>query len=435
MKSKAYDRVRRPSAASGVVAACLAGNLVSATPILNSTFGMFLVPIATEFGWPRSYVALALTIVAVTGLLAYPMVGKLADRVGVRRIALAGNLLFAASVAALSLAQPSPASFFGLFVLAGLCAAAPSTVLYAKTVANWFVERRGVMLGLTAGLGNGLGSTLAPPLVAILIAHGGWRLGYMGLGAATLLVGFPMLWFFLRDRRDAPAAAGEAPCEEGQEFAEAVRSTPYWLMLLAIGLGAGALTALFSHIVPMLTDRRIGLAVASLTLVAFAFTSMLWQVVLGWMLDRAAGAKIVAPMFLLPILGVVLISRADDSLSLIAGGVLLGIGLGTEYGLLPYWVPRYFGRRAYGAIYGSIYGVIVLIMGITPALMDAVFDAYRSYDLALAAIGVALLAGALLCLLMGPYAYDRDGRAAWPSGSRRPDARPHLPAQHITDTP
>ena len=76
----------------------------------------------------------------------------------------------------------------------------------------------------------------------------------------------------------------------------------------------------------------------------------------------------------------------------------MGLGLGTEYGVLPYFLSRYYGLRHYGAISGAVYGVIVLIQGVTPFLMDLVFDLTGSYRGAIIAICFGLAAGALLIL-------------------------------------
>ena len=37
--------------ANGVVVACAVGNMLGATPMVFTVFGLFLVPVATEFDW------------------------------------------------------------------------------------------------------------------------------------------------------------------------------------------------------------------------------------------------------------------------------------------------------------------------------------------------------------------------------------------------
>lgn len=83
--------------ATGVVVACAVGNMLGATPMVFTVFGLFLVPVATEFGWPRASVSLVLLIVSVAGLVSFPVVGRIIDRYGARWVMLLGTLLFASN--------------------------------------------------------------------------------------------------------------------------------------------------------------------------------------------------------------------------------------------------------------------------------------------------------------------------------------------------
>ena len=401
-----------PGARGAVVAACTIGNFVSATPMVNSVFGVFLLPLAKSFGWPRAEVSGVLALIAVIGALAYPVVGRIADRYGARRTILIGNLLFAASIAALALANGRPVQVYALFALVGCAAAIPSTVLYGKVVAGWFAARRGLMLGVTAGLGNGVGATVMPGVAALLIGLWGWRGAYVGLGAIVLALGFPVLFLALREAPKAAAArAGDGVLHEGVTSSQARRDPVFLMLAAAIALGAGSLTALFTHIIALLLDRHIPIAVATGVIMAFALSGTGWQLVFGYLLDRTPTPKIAAPFFLIAIVGVALIASASTPALLLLGGLLVGLGLGAEYGLMPYALARYFGLRAYGETYGSVYGLIVLTMGVTPMLMDLVFDRMGAYTWALAAIGVSLALSAGLILLLPRYRYTAHGEA------------------------
>jgi len=399
-------------AQGAVVAACTVGNFVSATPMVNSVFGVFLLPLSKAFGWPRAEVSGVLALIAVIGALAYPIVGRIADRYGARRTILIGNLLFAASIAALALANGRTAEVYFLFALVGVAGAIPSTVLYGKVVAGWFAARRGLMLGVTAGLGNGVGATVMPGVAAILIGLWGWRGAYLGLGLIVAALGFPILFLALREAPKASAASeGVAVIHAGVTSAEARRDPVFLMLAVAIALGAGSLTALFTHVVALLLDRRIPISVATGVIMAFALSGTGWQLAFGYLLDRATTPKIAAPFFLISILGVVLIATANAPSLLLVGGLLVGLGLGAEYGLMPYALARYFGLRAYGETYGLIYGLIVLTMGVTPMLMDLVFDRTGAYSLAMAAIGVSLALSAGLILVLPRYRYTAHGEA------------------------
>ena len=385
--------------------ACTVGNAVSVTPMVYTVFGLFLIPISTEFDWSRAAVSFVLFIIAVAGAISYPIVGRLIDRYGARPVILTGNVLFAASVASVSLVEASRFQFYTAYALIGISAAIPSSVMFTKVIAGWFDRRRGLFLGIVGGLGNGIGAALSPLFVFALISSYGWRAGFQGIGAVIILVGFPVLYLLLRDPpQDSIRSARESlEKTQGLTLTEALRTSTFWIIMAAIALGAGCMTAIFAHVVPMLLDRGVPAGQATTVLATFSLVTAGWQIGMGYMLDRVPRPWIAAPFYLLALLGLLLLESTSSYPLLLLSGLLMGLGLGTEYGVLPYFLSRYFGTRHYGAISGSMYGVIVLTQGLTPFLMDLVFDATGSYDSAVIVICVGLVAGAILITRLLPF--------------------------------
>ena len=390
---------------AGVVVACTVGNAVSVTPMVYTVFGLFLIPIATEFDWSRAAVSFVLFIIAVAGAISYPIVGRLIDRYGARPVILTGNVLFAASVASVSLVEASRFQFYTAYALIGISAAIPSSVMFTKVIAGWFDERRGLFLGIVGGLGNGVGAALSPLFVFALISSYGWRAGFQGIGAAVILIGFPVLYLLLRDPpRDTVRSEREAlEKTQGLTLAEALKTPTFWIIMAAIALGAGCMTAIFAHVVPMLLDRGVPAGQATTVLATFSLVTAAWQIGMGYMLDRIPKPWIAAPFYLLALCGLILLESTSSYPLLLLSGMLMGLGLGTEYGVLPYFLSRYFGTRHYGAISGSMYGVIVLTQGLTPFLMDLVFDITGTYDPAIIVICIGLVLGAILITRLLPF--------------------------------
>jgi MFS family permease len=99
-----------------------------------------------------------------------------------------------------------------------------------------------------------------------------------------------------------------------------------------------------------------------------------------------------------------LLLHASSAPWLIGAGVLLGLGIGAEYSILPYVISRYFGMRHFGAIAGVMYATVMLASGVTPLLMDFVYDAAKSYGPAMLTVEAGLLLAAALLASLPAYA-------------------------------
>lgn len=398
--------IERSKTALGVVIACTIGNMLSMTATVTAVFGVFLVPIAEDFGWPRAQVSGVLGVIALVNFFGYPIVGRAIDRFGARRILLGGNVLLAVSVAMVSLTTDSVIRFYAHFVLIGLAGSIPSTAMFSKVVAEWFDRRRGLMLGIAAGVGNGVGATIMPIIAAASLATIGWQSSYALIGLLIFAIGFPIQWVFLRERavpmaRESGTFAPVVP--DGATLSAALRSAPFWLIVATLGVGAGCLTAIFSHVIPVLTDRGIDLGMAATVMSVLALVTAGAQVLVGLLLDRFSSPRIAAPAFLVAAAGLWLLATQSGAAPLLLAGAMLGIGLGTAFGALPLFISRYFGLKHYGTIGGVIYSMVMLAQGATPVLMDGMFDYQGSYDGSIVVLEVCLLAVAALITLLPPF--------------------------------
>ena len=414
-------------AATSVVVACTLGNGVSSIPMINATYGVFLAPVSKALGWPRADFSMILLIMAVVGVVGHPAAGRLADRLGVRPVVLVGNVLLALSVAALSLTNSSRATVYGLYFLVGVCSTLSSVVLLSKPISIWFDRYRGFFFAITGAFGINVSASIMPAFVALLMTLYGWRFAYLGIAAVILFVGFPAL--LLLPKRVAPmGTCPEASAAlDGMTLTQAVRTKTFWLLLAGIAAGAGSLTATVTHIIPILTDRHMSLQLAAGVFSAMALCNAFWQVVMGWLLDRTRSPKLSGVFLVVSLLGLLVLEGATGSTTLLAGGILLGMGTGTEYALLPYAIPRYFGVRHYSSIYGAIYGITILVSGLAPLLMDVVFDATGQYREALIAMGAAILLSSLLFAFLplyrrGPLAALEEDAGRWPDAPRPHEA-------------
>ncbi|EGD58080.1 major facilitator superfamily MFS_1 [Novosphingobium nitrogenifigens DSM 19370] len=399
-----------------MVATCGIGNIVGVTTVINATFSAFLIPVTDDFGWPRSEFSFVLTILSLMGVVFYPLAGRLMDRVGRRPVALVGNVLFGASIMALSAMPRSQAVAYGLFALVGMAATLPSTVLFARVVSTWFEARRGLALGLSGGLAFGLGGMTVPVFAQALIQMVGWREAYLGLGALVIAVGFPAFWFGLHENDGAVhRGQDDGAIEPERSFLrdasivprEAVRTRAFRLLFVSVAAGSGSIAAITTHMGPIAAENGLAPMAGIVALGGLYLANAVWQIAVGLVLDRTRTPRLAAPFVLTAVIGTLILTQTHTPGMVMLAAILIGLGCGTEYGLLPFCIPRYFGFRYYGEIYGWIFGAIMLFQGVTPFVMDVLYERTGSYHAPVLLIGAILIACSGLLLGLPGYRFGR----------------------------
>lgn len=393
---------------SGVVIASTIGTALGITSTIIAVLGLVLVPISEEFNLPRSSISLVFFILAIAAAFIYPVIGSLADKFGARIVVLSGHLLFVVSLFGLSFSR-NLAQFYLAFVCIGLSGSVLGPILFTKIIAGWFDRYRGLFLGIISGVGYGLGSTLMPLFAVAILADHDWRFTYQAIAILVFLLGFPPLVFLLRDPPDPLPTKTYMRIEGVEEvpgfsFAAALKTPVFWMVLLAISICSGCLLAVFTHIVPILMDRGLPVTAATSVLSTFALFTVFGQIGTGYLLDYFRRPNLIAPFFFIPVLGLPLLLLSSSTPVLLLGGALMGIGMGTEFGLLPFCLSRYFGLKSYGKISGLVYSVIALTNGFFPVLMDVIFDLSGSYEIAIYVIIAVMIIGTLTIALLPSFA-------------------------------
>nr|WP_043605165.1 MFS transporter [Novosphingobium sp. Rr 2-17] len=364
--------------------------------------GVMLVPIAEDLGWSRTTVAGAFTALSLSQAVAYPVAGRIADRFGTRRTLLTGFLTLSLALLLVSVSPASPIAFYALFAFTGFAGVLASTMVLAKLLAQWFDQRLGFWLGLVGGVGNGLGGMVMPGLAALMAATLGWRYSFAAIGLTILVVGLPLFYATLRAPEQEAAADDPASARiAGRSFAEVMRSPLYWVIFIAVALGGGALTGVFANTVTILETQGIATGAATLAVSLFAMVCVINEPLVGHLLDRASRPRRVAAFYIAAIAGLLLLAHAHTPAMAIAGAMLTGMGLGAEFSVLPYLLTRYFGLREMGAISGVAYAGALIGNGLSPLLLNGLFEYTGSYALGLYLVA-ALVAFAFAVFLVLP---------------------------------
>ncbi|GAA2901367.1 MFS transporter [Pseudonocardia halophobica] len=401
---------------------------VGASPILLQTSGLFMLPLAEEYGWSRTEVSGAKSLAGLFATAAVLAYGYLIARHGLRRVMVPSLVLFSVALAGIAFTPGSLAIYYALVVVAACLGAAQNPPPYVQAVSGWFDRRRGLAIGI-AVCGTGLGTSLVPQYTQVLIGSVGWRGAYVGLGLLVLVVTMPC-WLLLvrepslREREQlgflpvTGSITGSGPTRElpGLTRREAVRTRQFWILAAATLIGSIALNGSAAHLVPMLTDRGMSPAEAAAVLLPVGVASLLGRPLAGLLLDRFHGPTVAAVQQLVPILGFVLIGTGWSP---VGGAIAFGLSIGIEVDLASFMTSRYFGLRHFSKVYGFVFAIFQLGAAAGALAYAVSFDYAGTYAVAFWVIGVALVLTAAAYLALGTYRYPVHVRATEPDERTR----------------
>jgi predicted MFS family arabinose efflux permease len=384
-----------------VVAAAFCGVMVSFGSLLVFTFGVFVKPLAAEFGWSREAISAAFGFAAMTVAVCSPGLGALLDRYGPRRVILPCMAVFAAGIASLGLLTGSLVHLYATFVVLGAAGNGTTQMGYSRAVSTWFDRRRGLALAVVMA-GVGTGAMVLPPLAQWLISTSGWRTAYFVLGGMVLLFGIPLTAAFVKERYHAEGGPAVQP---GVTLREGIRTRAFWVIVAILFLSSIAINGVIAHLSPMLTDRSVPADKAAFAASVLGGASFAGRIVTGHLLDRLFGPWVAFATLGGVACGILLLATASTAVPVLLAAALIGFGLGSEADVTPYLLTRYFGLRSFSSLYGLTWTAYAIAGAAGPVLMGAAFDASGSYSALMTVLAGATAASAALTLLLPRYVF------------------------------
>jgi MFS family permease len=389
-----------------IVVGSVLGLVVGNGPVMQFSFGVFVMPVAQALHAERGTLSAALMVGLLMTGLATPLAGRLVDRFGIRAVALPAITLFGLAMAGIGLFAEATWAFVALYGLAGIVAAGQTPLTYCKAVSSAFDAKRGLALGISIA-GVGLGTALVPLFAQRVLAEFGWRAAYVGLGVLTLAVALPAMAFLVarRDATKGAAQAGAAASLPGLTAPQALRSQAFWKLALSFFLVALAASGTIAHMVPMMVDRGMEARSATAALSAAGVALIGGRLLAGYLLDRVFAPYIAVVFFALPLVGIGMLLGSSATVLLVPAAVLVGLGLGAEVDLIAFLQSRYLGLRAFGEVYGYLFAVFMLGSAMGPFVMGMSYQHLHGYAPAMGLLAAGLLVAIYLMFRLGAYLF------------------------------
>jgi MFS family permease len=370
------------------------------------TLGVFLKPIEDSMGWSRSGIgAIGLfnwVVMGAGGVVS----GFVSDRLGTRRVVLAGAIVLGLGLVLSSHVQEVWQFYvtFGLMVGAGVSAFyVPLTVLAIK----WFEGRRG-MAAAVVSAGNGLGILALAPLSRWLITEFDWRVAFLVLGNLAWVVVVPCA--LLLRQPGVSSAAGAIPVDRRGGSAGAIsgppqlNTWPFWVIALTHFCCCAAHSGPLFHLVSHAMDQGVARMTAAGILGVSGLTSIFGRIGTGIVADRVGAKRTLLAALTAQAVIIALYVSATGTGALYALSLAFGVAYGGAMPLYPVLTREYFGERVLGTAYGTVFFISCIGMGLGSYAGGAIHDALGSYQwLFLGSFGIGAMA-VLLGLSLRPPA-------------------------------
>ena len=335
----------------------ICGGLILAIAVgIRQSFGLFLEPISTTLQIGRETFALSIGLVNLLWGVLAPFTGALADKFGLKRVAIVGALFYSGGILILSnSASPQELLLGGIIVGSGLSGLGFTVILGA--VGKFAPpEKRGTALGLTT-MGGSIGMFLGVPVTGTFIQSFGWSGALFGLAAISLVM-IPLVYGLvpndkITDQKNQTNDAGERLSEV---LSHALKSKNFLLLVCGFFICGFHVNFIVAHLPAFISDMSLPGNVATTSLALIGFANIFGVALAGRLGDKYKKNDVLVALYALRALAFIIyiITPITVISTLIFTFVLGVLWLGTVP-LTSGLVATFFGPKYMSMLYGIVF--------------------------------------------------------------------------------
>lgn len=359
---------------------------------IRSTFGVFQIPIAEEFGWLRAEFSLAIAIQNLAWGVAQPFFGAFAEKIGDRKSIILGAIIYALGLM-LSAQSTTPVEHQLYAWLIGFGVAGTGFgVILAVVGRAASDENRSMSLAIVSAAGS-VGQIFGPPTAEWLLGFMPWQSTFAVFAAAIILVllTLPMM--------RAPPMATKSELDEslGQILVKAFRDPSFTFIYLGFFSCGYQLAFITAHLPAFVTELcgpimpggmldNLGIsttsALGAVSISLIGLANIAGTLLAGWAGKHYSKKYLLAGIYTArTIIGALFIMFPITPTSVILFSIAMGSLWLATIPLTSGLVAHIYGLRYMGTLYGIVFLSHQLGSFLGVWLGGRMYDVYGDYTL------------------------------------------------------
>ena len=331
-------------------------------------WSFFQTLLVRQLGWSFTETAWAFSLTILSLGTSAAWAGALLPKVGPRRLAVTGSVMFSVGymLASLALKWDMLALFYVGYGVIGGAGIGLGYVTPVATVAKWFPDKKGLATGIVV-MGFGIGAfLLSKGLAPLLVSHlaGDLSRVFLGLGVIFACVLIPCSLLLSNPPAAAAAVAEQTLADESDSVAPYLRSSEFALMWIVFFFNIAAGISVISFQSELLqevwgladpTVEPATLAEYGATLIAVSsLCNGVGRLFWGLLSDRLGRVRVFRILLAsqMVVFGILMTERNPYVFSILVCYILLCFGGG--FATMPSFVLDVFGPQKMSTIYGTI---------------------------------------------------------------------------------
>lgn len=365
------------------------------------SWSLFNQPLMDKFGWSSAEVFMTYSIAIFVFAFSTIFSGRLQDKIGPRKVATIGGVLYGSGMIISSFATSLPVLYLGYGVLAG-AGVGFAYVCPLSTCVKWFPKKKGFITGIAVGA-FGAGSLIFKSIIVRFISTVGISSTflYLGLIYMTLVVIGAQFLRVPNTMKETSLKSVKIPGGKNYSVKEMLGSKSFymvWLSYMFACMPGLLVIGLAKDIGTQLVNLDPATAANAVALIALfnAGGRLFW----GTVSDVLGRVRVVSMMFGLTAVALLMMSLLQMNLVLFFICLaLIASSFGGFLAVYPTITGDFFGLKTLGTNYGIVYQAYGIAALLGPIIKGNASGFSQTF---LIAAGFAIAGGALTLAMKAP---------------------------------